>query len=41
MWRRNDGSHADPRKMAAKREAEASAKIQRLEQELEKLKEEI
>lgn len=41
VWRRNDGSHADPRKMAAKREAEAKAKIQRLEQELEKLKEEI
>lgn len=40
-WRRSDGSHADPRKMIAKKKAEAAAKLEAMEAEIKKLKAEL
>ena len=40
-WSRSDGSHADPRKVIAKKKAEAAAKLKAMEAEINKLKAEL
>ena len=40
-WVRNDGSHADPRKVIAKKKAEAAAKLKAMEADIAKLKAEL
>jgi hypothetical protein len=40
-WVRNDGSHADPRKVIAKKKAEAAARLKAMEADIAKLKAEL
>ena len=40
-WTRNDGSHADPRKVIAKRKAEAAEKVKAMEADIARLKAEL